>query len=100
MIYIILFLIGFALGHYTPKIMRYTKRDDVKNHIDHMPPKYYAYHGGYWQTNKCSGCGLIGMYEDLNTANVCPRCGCQVKSGKSAKWQEKDGLMQWDLSIK
>ena len=51
-----------------------------------IAPRYHGYHGGYWNINECSGCGVVGMYEDLHEANACQLCGGKVKRFGSGKW--------------
>ena len=89
--------IGLIIGYYLPRGKKTTTSviKKIPIHKDHIKPQYYDYHGGYWNVNKCSGCGLIGMYEDLHEMLACPKCGGKVKSFTPGKWGIKDGLRQW-----
>lgn len=64
----------------------------------HISPKYYGYHGGYWNVNKCNSCDRIGMYEDMHTASACPYCGGRVSEYASAIFKVHEGEKQWVLS--
>lgn len=85
-------LFGYLIGKYVKWSDLFEKH---KTHINHMPPKYYGYDGTYWNTNTCSSCELVGMYEDLHPANPCPRCGNKVYQQQASKWSIKNNQYQW-----
>lgn len=58
-----------------------------------MPPQYYAYKEGFANLNKCTDCGIIGLYEDMHEVEPCIKCGGKVKNTKPGKWDKK--LNKW-----
>lgn len=86
-----------AVGNFTYDIYCHVKMIFEKKRIksNHLKPKYYDYNGGYWNVNICSGCDLVGMYEDLHQANACPQCGSEIIRHGSAIWEKVNGLFMW-----
>jgi predicted RNA-binding Zn-ribbon protein involved in translation (DUF1610 family) len=73
----------------------------IKVMAKNLKPRYHGYvKGTFANVNKCSNenCGLIGLYEDLHTANPCPECGAKVIRNGSAKWAQSpefDNSFMW-----
>jgi predicted RNA-binding Zn-ribbon protein involved in translation (DUF1610 family) len=62
----------------------------------HLLPRYYNYvKGRFAKVNRCTSCGIIGLYEDIHEASPCPYCGGGVMRWGAAKWDKVDGIMQW-----
>lgn len=116
MIYFLVALVFFILGNLTPKIKIEKPRNEkvgsdnvfLNNNVPpltrrkminikkgHMKPMYDGYSGGFSNTNQCSNCSLIGLYEDMHTINPCRDCGGKVKPYGAAKWMMVDGQFQW-----
>lgn len=105
---IFIFFIGFIFGWVLNDLFTNSRKKFVeidKPEIEfggvadnHLPPIYYGYNGGFANVNKCSNCGLIGLYEDLHESSPCPVCGAKVHRYGSAKWVKVNGFLKWAKS--
>lgn len=70
-------------------------KDKIPTDPNHLKPIYFAYYGDYANINKCTGCGVTGLYEDMHTVNPCFNCGSKVVRDGAGKWAIEDGIRKW-----